>query len=85
MGDSGGCDCENPDNDFEEDNVEGCREHIELEVDYAQGKHLVNLYGPGMRDTGVPRAAKTAPFSPLAKMLTLPLCAPLAKNGMMVL
>ena len=35
--DTGGCGCENPDNGFEENNVEGFREHIELEFDYAQG------------------------------------------------
>ena len=34
---TGGCGCESPDNEFEENNVEGCREHIELEVDYAAG------------------------------------------------
>ena len=28
-----GCGCESPDNDFEENNVEGFRKHIELEVD----------------------------------------------------
>ena len=46
---------------LKEDNVEGCREHIELEVDHAQGMHLVNIHGSGMCDTGVPRAARNRP------------------------
>ena len=52
-----------------------------MEVDYAHGMHLVNIYGSGMGDTGVPRAAENARISPMAKMLTLPPCDALAKKG----
>jgi len=42
--DTGGCG--NPDNDLEENNVEGFREHIELEVDYAARDALCQYLWP---------------------------------------